>query len=198
MRPHLLLFSLLLLLGCKKTATRQELLAYTFEPNNGLCQKEERNSNTIEAIYRPSDLILFQQLNGSTWSSAQIDSLKTYYGRLDYFLLRLSRDGKEITISYAVDPSKFQQVNSYLGFEIGKDVFLVNQSDTIRVLDFIHTRTFGSSPSSDILFAFKSGLKSRSGKVKLVFNDQRFGLGLNEFTFNCSDIKSAPYIDFNK
>ncbi len=189
---------LLLFSGCSRTVSRQELLTYTFDPDHGLYQKLEKDDALIEVIYRPSDLILYQQLKGESRSAAQIDSMKNYYRSLDYFLIRLSRNGKEINIPYAGNPSRFNQVNDYLNFNIGKDVSLVHDKDIIPVLDFIHTRTFGSSPSSDILFAFKSGLTNKSGEVKVLFDDHAFGLGLNQFTFNCNDIKSAPHIDFNQ
>src|SRR5258706_7487689 len=102
---------MLLLSGCNKTASRQGLLAYTFDPDHGLYQKLEKDGAIIEVIYRPSDLILYQQLKGEVKSAAQVDSMKSYYRSMDYFLLRLSRNGKEITIPYAGDPSKFNQVN---------------------------------------------------------------------------------------
>ncbi len=195
MKQLLLILFLISLLGCNKIVSKQELLTYISDPSNGLQKKEQKNGCDIEAVYRPADLIVFQEIKGTSFSSPQIDSMKNYYQEFSYFLLRLSRDGKEITIPYASDPVKFNQVNDYLGFTIGKDVYLIQDHDTVKVHDFIHTRTFGSSPSSDVLFAFKIDLKKRNEQVRLIFDDHQFGLGFNEFLFEARDIKSAPSID---
>ena len=188
----LLLFSFL---GCSKVVSKQELLNYTLDSENGLLKKEEKSNSVVEVLYRPNDLMLLQEIKGRSFDFSQIDSVKKYFQGFSYFLLRLSRNGKEITIPYAANPVKFNQANDYLGFGIGKDVYLVQSRDTIKVQDFIHTRTFGSSPSSDVLFAFKTDLRKKSGQVRFIFNDQQFELGLNEFSFDISDIKSTPSID---
>jgi hypothetical protein len=191
---HLVLF-FIVLTSCKQTVSTNQLLDYTLNPKNGLLKKEKKNGVVLQVLYKPNQLIVAQEIKGRNLRPSQIDSVQSYFNEFDYFLLRLSRNGKEIETGYAADQVKFVQVNNYLSFEIGKNVSLVQDRDTIKVKDFIHTRTFGSSPSSDILFVFKSRLQERRGEVKFIFNDEMFNSGLSEFDFALSNIKSLPIIN---
>jgi Lhr-like helicase len=124
----------------------------------------------------------------------QVDSIQNYFSDLDYFLLRLSRNSHEIENAYASDLLKFNEINNYLSFEIGNDVYLVQDGNKIKVADFIRTRTFGSSPSTDILFAFKKGIIKTNASVKFIFEDAGLDTGRIEFDFDINDIKKVSAI----
>jgi hypothetical protein len=197
-RANYLNLFLLVFASCQQTFSRKDLLDYTFDAKNGLYKMEDNNGILIEVIYKPNQLIAEQEIKGRNLKKSQIDSIKNYFHDFDYFLLRLSRNKHEIENAYAQDPVKFIDVNNYLSFEIGKDVYLVNNEDTVRATDFIHTRTFGSSPSSDILFAFKCESSDRSGEINFIFNDTKFDTGLNEFAYANSDLKSVSSINLTE
>ena len=183
-----------LLANCSRVVSSKQLLQYALDPKNGLYQKANRNGILVEVFYKPHQLIMAQEIKGARWTTSQLDSINKHFSEYDYFVLRLSRNGQEIERSYAGDEAEFNKVNSYLSFEIGNDITLTLSQDTFKVKDFIHTRTFGSGPSSDILFAFKSNLAQSKGTVKFIFDDSQFNSGRNEFDFAISDIKSTPVI----
>jgi hypothetical protein len=184
--------------SCTHMGSTNDLLNYALDPKNGLHQKEEKNGILVEVLYKPTQLIVAQEIKGQSLRLSQVDSIQRYFSEFDYFLLRLSRNGKEIETAFAGDQSKFNEANSYLSFEMAKDVRLIWERDTISTKDFIHTRTFGSSPSSDILFVFKSRLRDRNGSVKFIFDDRLFDSGRSEFDFAVSDIKSIPSITLTR
>src|SRR5258706_15726119 len=80
----LLLFSFL---GCSKVVSKQELLNYTLDSENGLLKKEEKSNSVVEVLYRPNDLMLLQEIKGRSFDFSQIDSVKKYFQGFSYFLL---------------------------------------------------------------------------------------------------------------
>lgn len=177
--------------GCDRNLSKRELLAYTMDVDNGLYKKDEKGGLRIEIVYRPSQLIAEQEVRGVKMNSDQVDSVFRFFQKTDYFLLRLSNNSHEIENSFAGDANRFNEINNYLSFEIGGDVCLVQNNDTIRAVDFIRTRTLGASPSTDILFAFKPGLNYDYEDAKFVFDDGKFATGLTVFEFNMDDIQRA-------
>ena len=176
------------LISCQGDLTRKQLLDYTTDVKNGLCKKQEKLGTQLEVIYRPSQLMAEAQIRNEELSDRQIDSIRATFKEIDYFLLRISRNSREIENSYSGDSRNFQRINNYLSFEIGGDIYLVQSRDTLRVTDFVRTQTFGASPSTDILLAFKPGFSKRSIDIKVVFNDTKFDTGVNEFLFDIDDI----------
>jgi hypothetical protein len=185
---------IVLLTGCQKDLTRQELIDYTFDPTHGLYKRETRGNITIEVVYRPSQLIAEQDARGMNLTPDQADSINNYFSGIDYFLLRLSNNADEIENAYAQNRTKFNEISNYLSYRIADDVFLLQGSDTLHATDFIRTQTHGASPSTDILFGFRPGLNDKNGDFKFIFDDLKFNTGLNEFDFDLSDLRTASHI----
>ena len=194
-RERIFIIGLIIFLaGCQKDLSREGLINYTLDPDNGLYKKEKKGDITIEVLYRPSQLIAEQDARGLTLSTHQMDSINEYFGEVDYFLLRLSRNSDEIENAYARNSLMFNEVSNYLSYGIAHDVFLLQGSDTLHVADFIRTQTHGASPSTDILFGFKPGVNDKNGDIKFIFKDLKFDTGVNEFDFNASDLQTASSI----
>lgn len=201
MRPRLLIFGWLLVLtvGCsnEKFISLNELSKYPLDESNGLYKKIERNGVIIEVIYKPTDLILAQEIDDAGYSKNQIDSIKKKLDHFHYFTIRLSRNGKEMTNTFVSDPEKLQQAADYLSFRIGSDLKLIHGNDTIPTTDFMHMRTFSASSTSDVLAAYKYSINLK-GNVSILFDDNFFNTGVNRFDFRASDIGSIPSLDLNQ
>lgn len=186
-----------LLAGCSaKTMSKDELSSYLHDESNGLLKKIRSKDVLLELVYRPNDLIVAQEIDEMDYTSGQIDSIKNRYQEYVYFILKLSRNGQEITNSFASDPQQFNRAIEYLSFEIGRDFQLVNETEKLAVEDFMHTRSFGASNANTVLLAFKSNLVSRSQDFSLLFEDTFFRTGMHQFDFEIDDLKSIPQLDF--
>lgn len=184
--------------GCvRKANSVQELLDYSFSQRNGLCKVVQKGDVRIEFVYRPTDLIVAQEIKGRKLSPYGLDSMRSLYKNLDYFLMKIRKKGAEIETYYARYPDKFALVNSYLSSGIAEDVKLIHRLDTISARAAIHTRTFGSNLSTDVLIAFESSLRTKSGSVQMLFIDSMFESGLHAVEFDIVDIKSVPTLDLN-
>ena len=186
------------LMACqeKKIVSEQELKDYVLDPENGLRKQSEKNGVDLEVIYRPSELIIAQQLDGINDKEERSKTIKSF-DSLTYFVLKLSRKGQEIENAYVSDEAKFVQVINYLSSSIGSNIYLLQESDTIRALDAVYTRMFGSATSTSVMAVFDTNLKEEKGSLKFYLDDTELGLGKNEFVFDISDIKKAPTINLN-
>ena len=165
-------------------------------PEHGLIQKVEKGNTVLEMYYKPKELIIAQELSTHPTDDEK-KSLASTYDSLDYFVLRLSRNKQEIENSYASDPAQFTEVLSYLSYYIGSDLYMIQQQDTLPILDVVYARTFGAMDATNLMAVFNSNLAAKSGKTTVYFNDTRFGTGLNEFVFDTDKIKSIPTLKFN-
>lgn len=193
-----ILFLMLSLMACqeKKIVSEQELKDYVLDPENGLRKQREKNGVDLEVIYRPSELIMAQQLDGINDKEERVKTIKSF-DSLTYFVLKLSRKGQEIENAYVSDEAKFVQVINYLSSSIGSNIYLLHESDTIHALDAVYTRMFGSATATSVMTVFDTDLEKKSGTVKFYLDDTGLGLGKNEFVFDISDIKKAPTINLN-
>jgi hypothetical protein len=200
MKPNLYYFFVILsFISCNERAQSvHEVIDYCNEPTNGLRADYAIGEYRFEVIYRPVEIIVAQEIKSLSLTGQQIDSVRQLFDGIDYFLLRMQKKGTEVETSFARDPIRFGEVNTYLATKVGRDIKLVHAGDTILAKATIHTRTFGSSQSTDLLIAFESSLISKSGEFEVLFDDKIFGTGLHMFDFEINNIKSIPSLDLTK
>jgi len=164
--------------------------------DNGLHKSLSKGNLTIEVSYRPADLVWRNELRKAVDEMVQ-DQLRKDYDSLNYFILRFSKNGEEIESAFVGSPTKFEEVTNYLAFGMQQHLIQVNGEDSSRVLDVIHTRTFGTSHGSSVMAIFNGNLKHKDNSVKLYLNDAVLGIGTAEFEFKISDIKNTPPLTLN-
>lgn len=198
MRTSLLILLILTLFACneQRVVTEQELKAYVLDPENGLRKQKEKNGVDIEVIYRPTELVLAQQLDGIT---DQQERRRTFenFDSLSYFVIKLSRKGQEIENAYVSDNDQFVRVINYLSSSIGANIYMVAEKDTIRALDAVYARMFGSASATSVMAVFDKDIRYLNGQLKFYLDDTQLGLGQNVFEFDLNDIKKAPTLNLN-
>lgn len=194
MRPilNMLLWLLPCLLGaCRDTLSHEELLRYIQEPANGLTRKEEQGLLKASLTYRPSDLLVWQELgNRPAISDSLWRSTGERYGTYWYFILSLSQDGRD---PLAGGPALADNLQK-LSFELDRYVYaVIDQSDTIFLSDYYAPRLFGISGATPVLLAFRK--KERFEQLDIIF--QGFdGAGMR-FPFSRRDIDRIPRLRFS-
>jgi hypothetical protein len=198
MRVVFVLLAMLTLVACneKKVVSEEELKAYVMDPENGLRQQKESNGIDVEVIYRPSELVLAQQLDGMTNAAERINTIKNF-DSLSYFVVKLSRKGQEVENVFVSDNEKFVRVINYLSSAIAQNIYIINDKDTIPALDAVYARMFGAATSTSVMAVFDTDFRKRSDDLKFFLNDTELGLGQNEFAFTINDIKKAPTLNLN-
>lgn len=185
----LFFFSTVLLIACQSKLTESELIAYIKNSENGLIQQKQIGNVNYQITYKPTALMINQDLRGGKATEQLLDSLKRKYSNYYYFMLNVQVNNQEILNNKANDVGEFGQAVYQLSFNMNENTFLVNnQKDTLRLIDYVYPRMFGMSPQTSMLFVFEKGKK-----------DEFLTLYLNEFGLNTGDTKYKFLVkDINK
>lgn len=174
----LLLLFALACSSCSKELTEDELESYLADPSNGLTQMQEVNDLTIEVAYRPTSLLLSDQINPNKSSLPQ------------YYLLVISRKGQEI-----LDPTRgfstYSSLLQTLAFRPQEYIRLTTaRGDTLLPSNAILERTYGMGSSTRLLVTFPV----KNDKQDVLFHLGEFGLHTGNvfFSFRAEDINAVP------
>ncbi len=195
----LLFCGLLLMEACGRGVdSEQALKAYTLAEKNGLVKTKDIPPINLKVVYRPTDLVVAQQLRGQQASPRLIDSLSRQYGQFAYFLLSLSANDREIEAWNSRSHSQFSERLQTLAFGMRDYVQVVtSEQDTLPMVDYAYQRTFGAAASSDLLFAFDKDKMEQAKWVQFRLKDFGLGIGYNHFRFETNDLKATPTLTFN-
>ncbi len=166
-------------------------------PENDLTKEAGIDGYQVQLTYRPTDLLVHQELDGGPYDTAEVSGLREKYGRYYYFILSLSRDSKEALHQLDGGMGQYSALVQTLSFRMREYVTLTTSArDTIPVADFMLNRTFGLSQSTDLLFVFARE-KARNDEW-VQFNLDEFGLGVGNqrFRFRREDLDNVPPLKF--
>lgn len=182
---------LIFLQGCGSSeASEGELRNYLQDPDNGLIKTAEDGSFKIEALYRPTDFILKQQMEKG--SAQEIDSLRKAYGNYVYFLLSITKNDKDLETYFAYDLSSFANKISYLSDGFSASIRLEGEGRERAIADYVYTRSYGNGPSRFLLVFEKPTAKD----FDLIIEGYELGFGKVRLSFNLHDINKTPNLKF--
>ncbi len=196
MKYFYVIFFIPLFSGCKPNhVSADRLVSYVADESNGLRKSVISSGTTIEVIYRPTDLLVHQELAGSSATPEQIETSREKYSQYLYFILSLSIENKEALHQSA--GSQYGDLIQILSFKMNSYVSLTTAaSDTIPVADFMLNRTFGMATSTDVLFVFSKEKTQGTDWVQFNLNEFGLGTGNQRLRFAMRDLEDAPQIDF--
>jgi len=196
MKIPLIVFALLSIFACQeqKIVSEQELKDYILDPEHGLRKQKEKNGIDIEVIYRPTDLIIAQQLGGVT-DVKERGSIIRNFDTLSYFVIKLSRKGQEVENAYVSDNEKFVRVTNYLSSSIASNIYIVLEKDTLHALDAVYARMYGAASATSVMAVFNTDVRKKNGTLKFFLDDTELDLGQIEFEFDIKDIKKTPTLN---
>ena len=189
----------LVLIGCGNRAfdTEVEMLSYLKDEKNGYIQHKKVNGVDFTLMYRPTDLLVKQEL-GDSISSDRVKALRGKYSKYLYFNLSMSKNNKELLSAAPKNRAEFGQMVNQLVFGMTEKVHLYTQSnDTVQMVDYVYPRLYGMGKSSNMMFIFQREEKKLKEEY-LNFNIQDFDLQTGEVNFKVPSrkINKEPSIQF--
>jgi hypothetical protein len=172
-----------------------ELGQYILDESNGVIKEVSSNGVVLKAIYHPTDLLVAQEMKTvAAPTDKAIEDIRNKYKNHYYFIVSLSKDGKEVLSPAAQGMAGFSSLLQTLSFGMAEKVNLTTPTDTIFVADYIYNRTFGLSNSTDLLFVFEKA--KAQGQESVQLNVEEFGLGLGSraLSFSTSALDNCPKI----
>lgn len=189
----------LFLSSCSKPIPPAQYNAYLANPAHGLIHAVETNGTTVTCSYRPTDLLVQQDLaHMPVAAPITRDSVARAYAGKTYCSLTLSRNGQELESQFVNDPPTYQQVLTYLNTGLAADVFLVTTPhDSVAAAASMYVRQYGTTGQSTVLLVFDTHRLTPQHGFHLTLRGQRLGLGTLRFPFAAADLATLPPLQFN-
>lgn len=172
--------------------------AYLADPAHGLTHTTEANGNTITCAYRPTELLVLQDLAGRQAATpATRDSLARAYAGKTYCVLTLAHNGGEVENQFINDPTRYQQAISYLNTGIAADAMLATTPrDSVAAVASMYVRQYGTTGHSTVLLVFDTHQLTPQHGFHLTLRGQRLELGTIQFAFAAADLAALPALKF--
>jgi hypothetical protein len=186
------------LTSCGKKAfdTEKELWAYVQDKDNGYTQNKTINGVEYSVVYKPTDLLVQQEL-GTTYTSEQVDSLRSKYHKYMYFTLSLSKNNQELLTNVVGDKNRFGAMVNQLAFGMGEKVHLISEKrDSIPLADYVYPRMYGMGGVTSMLFVYPREEKLlASDFFSFTIEDIGFATGEVGFRMQTKPIKNEPQLN---
>ena len=185
-------------LGCQSLPkTPEELTTYVQDPEHGLLQEKEVGAVRMQVQYRPTDLLVNQELQHD-YSEEKVAALRHKYGQYAYFILSYSQENKE-ALYQPTSYGQFSETLQNLAFRMDRFAQLTTaQQDTVPIADFVYPRTYGYGGSTQVMLVFDRKNIPDTEWVQLVVDDVGLGAGSQRFRFRTQDIDLPLSVSFNR
>lgn len=194
-----LLMLLVIISSCsnKKFDTAEEIFAYIADEENGYKYTKDINGVSYTLQYRPTDLLVQQEL-GDSLSEKKVKQLREKYNKYLYFNLSMSLNGQELLSNVVRDKAQFGQMVNDLAFNMDQKVHLYTpEKDTLAMTDFVYPRMYGMTNATTILIVYPRD-KQFLNEDELNFTIEDLGLNTGEvkFKINTQPLKNEPQLNF--
>jgi hypothetical protein len=182
--------------GPPEHLSEQELSRYIIDEDHDLSKSIQVNDKKIQITYRPTDLLVAQELNQSHDATAdEVRKLREKYDPYYYFIVSFSDSGKEVLNNSAADFTGFSELLQTISFRMADVINLTTpKQDTIPLADFVYNRTFGLSKSTDILVVFSKTQIKGSDWIQVNLDEFGLGVGKQSLRFDTYTLDTAPKI----
>lgn len=179
-----------LLFSCnnaKSFDNKEDLIEYIQNDDNGYSQTKQINGIKINLTYRPTELMVTQEIGDHNYPQSYKDSIKAKYDKCLYFILSYSKNDKEILLTVPTSREQYNLLQNTLTFEMNTKVALTaGRRDTIPLINFNFPRTYGTARSNNILFVFEKPKNTRKSN-NIQFNVHDIGLGIGDIKFSYAE-----------
>lgn len=193
----LILITIISSCGNKSFDTAEEISAFISDEDNELCYTKEINGVTYSLQYRPTDLLVKQEL-GDSVTEKKVKQLREKYNKYLYFNLSMSLNGQELLSNVVRDKQQFGQMVNDLAFSMDQKVHLYSPlQDTLNMTDFVYPRMYGMTDATTILIVYPRD-KQFLHNDYLNFTIEDLGLNTGEVKFkvNTQPLKNEPQLNF--
>ncbi len=198
-KNKLLPFILLLFISsCTKTfETQEEMNNYIQNEDNGYNYKKTVADVDYVLQYRPTDLLVKQELGDDT-TPAKVEKFRKHYSQYMYFNLSMSKNNQELLNGVAQDKVKFGQMVNELAFGMEEKLHLYSPTkDTLTLADFIYPRMYGMSNSTSIMIVYPRDTKYINQEyLNFVIEDLGLETGDIKFKLDTKALKNEPKLSF--
>lgn len=178
--------------------TKQELISFITNPENGLVQTKKVNDIEYAITLRPTDLMAHQEGLGLL-NEQEFELLREKYKNFIYLNLAISNKGKEVLSTNIKNRADYTKQVNQMVFHMGNKIHLFTKSkEKIPLLDYVYPRTYGMTDSSIMTLVFNRDTKLLEEEYFLLTIED-FGLNTGEVSFKipADKVLNEPKLSFN-
>lgn len=193
----LLLLVIISSCGNKTFDTTEEIVAFVSDEDNEYSYQKEVNGVAYTLQYKPTDLLVQQEL-GDSISDKKVKELREKYSKYLYFNLSMSLNGQELLSNVVRDKQQFGQMVNDLAFNMDQKVhFYTPEKDTLAMADFVYPRMYGMTNATTILIVYPRD-EQYLKEDYLNFTIEDLGLYTGEVKFKVATkpLKREPRLNF--
>lgn len=194
----LVLLLIIFISSCSKTFdTQEEMNDYIQNEDNGYYYKKKVADVDYVLQYRPTDLLVKQELTDNN-NPSQIEKLRQQYSKYMYFNLSMSKNNQELLNGVAQNKAKFGQMVTDLAFGMEDKLHVYTPTkDTLALADFIYPRMYGMSNSTSIMIVYPRDEKYlKQNYLNFVIEDLGLETGDIKFKLNTKALINEPQLAF--
>lgn len=191
---------LMLFISCgqKSFDSEQQLLEFLKDEANGYKQKKTVNGVDFSLMYRPTDLLVKQEIGNSSMPLDSVNMLRDKYKHYIYFNLSMSKNGQELLSTVTRDRNELGVMVNQLAFGMGEKVHCYTKvKDTLELLDFVYPRMYGVSRKTSIMFVYPRDKKTLNEEyINFTIEDLGLYTGEVKFKLPTDNINNEPQLNF--
>lgn len=193
----LLLFTILISSCGNSFDSQEEMIAFITDEDNGYQYKKTVNGVDYTLQYRPTDLLVKQELS-EKYTDKQVEDLRAQYGKYLYFNLSMSKNNQELLNGLARDKERFGQMVNDLAFGMEEKVHLFTpKKDTLAMADFIYPRMYGMTDATTLMIVYPRDEKfMEEDYLNFTIEDLGMDTGEIKFKVKTSEMKNEPQLRF--
>lgn len=183
--------------GSKNFNTKEDMLAYLNDINNGYHFQKSVNGFDYSLMYKPTDLLVLQFVEAE-YPSQEIEKLRKKYAGYLYFNLDIGANGMELLNQNIYNRAEFGAMVNQLSFGMADKINLIGQQrDTIPLLDYVSPRMYGMGQGTEMLLVYERNPQILQQEyLLLIIKDLGFGTGEVTFKIETNKIINQPKLIF--
>jgi hypothetical protein len=201
---RILLLCCIALCACtqKSFEDKDSLVSYLRDESNGYFIKKNVQGFDFSMFYRPTDLMVFQELSDKLSGSekqAKLKELREKYQKHIYLSLSISKDNQELLSVAPSNKQEFGSLVNQLAFDMDKKVHLFNsRKDTVEMIHYAYPRLYGMGKSTDLLLVYPRDTEFlKEETLTMTIEDLGIYTGEIKFKIDTEKILSEPNLNFN-
>lgn len=176
--------------NCKNAVSPASYAQWVENPKNGLKKSATVNNYIFSLQYKPVEYMIAMQERTPEISQEKLEAGKDRMGDMQYFNFKLSTTSGEP--AFTNKKLEFNDKSRYLISEMQKDIFLLEDADTLycKLFHFENANSF--LPYDNCVLAFDKNEESIKKNKTFLYRADKLGLDWIEITIKADDIERLP------
>lgn len=171
-----------------------EFVKWVGDKENNLSKSKEISEMKYHLSYIPKECMAYLELKDEAYTPEQFNKTLESYKTMTYFNFRIElKDGKGELLKYDLNsPQQYTERINYVSFGMQKDIFLVQEKDTLFPGLYHFERTFDIAPFTTVMIAFDNEKFNPEKEFTIVYNDKLFNKGFIKYNYQPKQLIDLP------